>query len=171
MLFLNIKPSSARLKETEITTCLSIQGLGLGAADIQLMFPGGVKEQDSQSVALSSEQLWSIIFKTVFFDMRQRMTATKNRIRFNGARNTVSGLRTDKLSLFSIHLSNRSFKLYQLLVPRLFCIAVTIQDWILAVNLLLSWDDQKTISAAEMEEFLSRFLEVFGLAHLLQTMD
>lgn len=28
------------------------------------------------------------------------------------------------------------------------------------MNLLLSWDDQKTISAAEMEEFLSRFLEV-----------
>lgn len=34
-----------------------------------------------------------------------------------------------------------------------------LEDWILAVNLLLSWDDQKTISAAEMEEFLSRFLE------------
>jgi hypothetical protein len=53
------------------------------------------------------------------------------------------------------------------LVSRLFCIAVTIQDWILAVNLLLSWDDQKTISAAEMEEFLSRVLEVFRLADLL----
>ncbi|CAJ1445183.1 unnamed protein product, partial [Effrenium voratum] len=34
-----------------------------------------------------------------------------------------------------------------------------LEDWILAVNLLLSWDDQKTISAAEMEGFLSRFLE------------
>jgi len=34
------------------------------------------------------------------------------------------------------------------------------QDWILAVNLLLSWDDQKTTSASDMEEFLSRFLEV-----------
>ncbi|CAK8997801.1 unnamed protein product [Durusdinium trenchii] len=34
-----------------------------------------------------------------------------------------------------------------------------LEDWILAVNLLLSWDDQKTISAADMEEFLSRFLE------------
>ena len=40
------------------------------------------------------------------------------------------------------------------------------QDWTLAVNLLLSWDDQKTISAADMEEFLSKFLEagpVYGL--------
>ena len=36
----------------------------------------------------------------------------------------------------------------------------TMQDWILAVNLLLSWDDQKTTSASDMEEFLSRFLEV-----------
>ena len=35
------------------------------------------------------------------------------------------------------------------------------QDWTLAVNLLLSWDDQKTISAADMEEFLSKFLEAF----------
>ncbi|CAE7284642.1 unnamed protein product [Symbiodinium natans] len=34
-----------------------------------------------------------------------------------------------------------------------------LEDWILAVNLLLSWDDQKTISAADMEEFLSKFLE------------
>ena len=48
------------------------------------------------------------------FDMRQRMTATKDKIRFNGARNTVSGLRTDKLSLFSIHFSHGSFKLWQL---------------------------------------------------------
>ncbi|CAE7777304.1 unnamed protein product [Symbiodinium sp. CCMP2456] len=34
-----------------------------------------------------------------------------------------------------------------------------LEDWTLAVNLLLSWDDQKTISAADMEEFLSKFLE------------
>eukprot|EP00434_Breviolum_minutum_P004852 symbB.v1.2.004279.t1/scaffold220.1/size262620/3 len=34
-----------------------------------------------------------------------------------------------------------------------------LEDWILAVNLLLSWDDQKTTSASDMEEFLSRFLE------------
>ena len=31
------------------------------------------------------------------------------------------------------------------------------------MNLLLSWDDQKTISAAEMEGFLSRFLEARGV--------
>lgn len=34
-----------------------------------------------------------------------------------------------------------------------------LEDWFLAVHLLLQWDDQKTISAAEMEEFLSQFLE------------
>ena len=31
------------------------------------------------------------------------------------------------------------------------------------MNLLLSWDDQKTISAADMEEFLSKFLEAPGV--------
>jgi len=34
-----------------------------------------------------------------------------------------------------------------------------LEDWILAVNLLLNWDDQKTISAAEMDENLTKFLE------------
>ena len=38
-------------------------------------------------------------------------------------------------------------------------INLAMQDWILAVHLLLGWDDQKTISAADMEEFLSKFLE------------
>lgn len=34
-----------------------------------------------------------------------------------------------------------------------------LEDWYLAVHLLLRWDDQKSISALEMEDFLSKFLE------------
>ncbi|CAE8616832.1 unnamed protein product, partial [Polarella glacialis] len=34
-----------------------------------------------------------------------------------------------------------------------------LEDWFLAVHLLLSWDDQQTISASDMEQFLSKFLE------------
>lgn len=44
-----------------------------------------------------------------------------------------------------------------------------LDNWFLAVQLLLNWDDQKTMSASEMEELLSRFLEdqakqQFGIA-------
>lgn len=34
-----------------------------------------------------------------------------------------------------------------------------LEDWFLAVQLLLNWDDQKTISAEHMEQFLERFLQ------------
>lgn len=34
-----------------------------------------------------------------------------------------------------------------------------LEDWFLAVHLLLSWDDQKMIAAKQMEETLSRFLK------------
>ena len=66
MQFSNIKRSLDHVKETEITNCLSFQGLGLGAADIQLMFPGGVKEQDSQSVAFSRAAVGYSKIKTAF---------------------------------------------------------------------------------------------------------
>ena len=66
MQFSNIKRSLDHLKETEIANCLSFQGLGLGAADIQLMFPGGVKEQDSQSVAFFRAAVGYSKIKTAF---------------------------------------------------------------------------------------------------------